>query len=65
MCKFLVSFLTFFSIVTLVSPVSAQTKTVVIPMFSDGAPTEKKVFVTDTTFNGNLGGIPYRSDLVV
>lgn len=35
---------------------AAQNKVVVIPLFGDEAPTSKVVFVTEATFDGNLGG---------
>ena len=61
MCRIFVWFFTVLSVVSLVSPVSAQTNTVVIPMFDDG-PTEKTIFVTDSTYTGNLGGISGADD---
>ena len=64
MHKTLILFFTVFSIILTGNLVNAQTKVVVVTMGGDEAeePTEKTIFLTDTPFNGNLGGIAGADD---
>ena len=61
MHKTLILFCTIVSIISVGNLVNAQTNVFVVPIGSD-APTEKTIFITTTSFQGNLDGVAGADD---